>query len=251
MVALLAIPSRPLARTGRTRILADIKEGFAFIRHHVCWGTLGMASLWVLLLLGALDVLVPYIVKNDLGGGAGALGLVYACGGIGAIGAAILTGQHGLPRRPITWMLIGWSAACATVTGIALASSAWQAALALLAFQALFTVSEIIWITLLQRLVPTQLLGRVRSLQECANLKTPSTSDPTQRPTPRSRQLPALVGCATVSNAVAATLEASHHSLRCCQLTRLDSASIWARSAAARSSACVTLDGRLERHRLR
>jgi hypothetical protein len=31
-------------------------------------------------------------------------------------------------------------------------------------FDALLTFSEIVWITLLQRLVPTQLLGRVRSL---------------------------------------------------------------------------------------
>jgi MFS family permease len=166
VAALLAIPSRPVARRGeRTAILVDIREGFRYIRRHTwIWGTLAMATVWVLLLLGPLDVLVPYIVKNDLGGSASALGLIYACGGIGAIAAALITGQRGLPARPITRMLLGWGLGCATITGIALATSAWQAALAFLAFQALLTYAEIIWITLLQRYVPTYLLGRVRSL---------------------------------------------------------------------------------------
>lgn len=162
---LLAIPSRPHARGEPTALLAEIREGFAFIRRHVwIWGTLGMATVWVLLIMGPLDVLVPYIVKNDLGGSARDLGLVFASGGVGAIAAAAVTGQRGLPARPLTWMLAGWGLACATIAGVALAASSWQAAVALLAFQALLTVSEIIWITLLQRFVPGRLLGRVRSL---------------------------------------------------------------------------------------
>ncbi|HST25227.1 MAG TPA: MFS transporter [Gaiellaceae bacterium] len=162
---LLLIPSRPVVRSEGTKILEDIREGFAFIRRRMwIWGTLGMATVWVVVLLGPLDVLVPYIVKNDLGGGAGSLGLVYACGGIGAIVAAAVTGQLGLPRRPVTWMLLGWSSGCATVTGIAASQSAWQAAVAFLGFNVLLTFSEIVWITLLQRFVPKELLGRVRSL---------------------------------------------------------------------------------------
>src|SRR5581483_10596853 len=162
---LLAIPSRPHARGEPTALLTEIREGFAFIRRHVwIWGTLGMATIWVLLIMGPLDVLVPYIVKNDLGGSARDLGLVFASGGVGAIAAAAVTGQRGLPARPLTWMLAGWGLACATIAGVALAASSWQAAVALLAFQALLTVSEIIWITLLQRFVPGRLLGRVRSL---------------------------------------------------------------------------------------
>jgi DHA3 family tetracycline resistance protein-like MFS transporter len=137
VVTLLLIPSRPIARTGGTKIVADIREGFSFIRRHVwIWGTLAMATVWVVVLLGPVDVLVPYIVKNDLGGGAGALGLVYACGGIGAIAAAAWTGQAGLPRQPVTRMLLGWSLACASVTGVALATSTWHAAVAMVAFNA-------------------------------------------------------------------------------------------------------------------
>ncbi len=165
VAALLAISSRPIVRGASTALLADVREGFAFIRRHVwIWGTLAMATLWVLLIWGPLDVLVPYLVKNDLHGSAGDLGLIFAAGGVGAIGAALLTGQLGLPKRPITWMLVGWSLGCAAVSGIGLAVASWQAALAMLAFQALLTMADIIWITLLQRLVPAGLLGRVRSL---------------------------------------------------------------------------------------
>ena len=165
VAALLVIPARPPVQEQASRLLTDIKEGFDFIRRHVwIWGTLGMATVWVLLLMGPVNVLVPYVVKNHLGGGSRVLGLVYACGGIGGVGAAVATGQLGLPRRPVTRMLLGWSLACAAVAGVALATRAWQAALAMLAFEALLTFSEIIWMTLLQRFVPGRLLGRVRSL---------------------------------------------------------------------------------------
>jgi hypothetical protein len=98
VVALLAISSRPLPRKSvRSGLVDDLREGFAYVRTKTwIWGTLLMATLGVLLVLGPFDVLVPYIVKNDLGGGAAALGIVYATGGLGAICAAILTGQLGL-----------------------------------------------------------------------------------------------------------------------------------------------------------
>lgn len=166
VVTLLAIPSRPLPREGaRSGFLADVREGFAYVRTQtwIC-GTLLMAMVWVLLVLGPFDVLVPFVVKNELGGGATALGLVYAAGGVGAIGAALATGQRGLPARPVTWMILGWATGCASLAGVGVATANWQAGLVLVAFNALITFSEVVWITLLQTLVPGALLGRVRSL---------------------------------------------------------------------------------------
>jgi DHA3 family tetracycline resistance protein-like MFS transporter len=166
VLTLLAIASRPRPREHvRTGILADLREGFAYVRTQTwIWGTLLMATIWLLLVVGPFEVLVPFIVKNDLGGGAKALGLLFAAGGLGAIVAAIATGQRGLPRRPVTWMILGWGSGCAVLAGVGLATATWQAALAMVACEGLITVGEIIWITLLQTLVPAALLGRVRSL---------------------------------------------------------------------------------------
>lgn len=166
VLTLLAIASRPKPRQDvRTGIVADLREGFAYVRTQTwIWGTLLMATVWVLLVIGPFDVLVPYVVKNDLGGGAAALGFVYAAGGVGAIGAAIATGQRGLPRRPVTWMILAWAAGCAALAGVGLAAASWQAGLALFVHSALITFGEIVWITLLMTLVPSALMGRVRSV---------------------------------------------------------------------------------------
>jgi MFS family permease len=89
--------------------LHDIAEGFRFVRAHVwLWGTLVSAALGLLLFVGPYEVLVPYIVKNELAGGADDLGFVFAAGGVGAVLAALVTGQRGLPRRHITFMYLTW-----------------------------------------------------------------------------------------------------------------------------------------------
>jgi DHA3 family tetracycline resistance protein-like MFS transporter len=146
-------------------MLAELRAGFAFVRGQTwIWGTLVVATVWVLAIVGPFEVLVPYVVKNDLHAGAREFGAVFAAGGIGAIVAALGMGRFGLPRRNVTFMLGGWGLGCAVVVGIALATASWQAALAMAASEAMFTVGEIIWITLLQALVPGELLGRVRSI---------------------------------------------------------------------------------------
>ncbi len=68
------------------------------------WGTLLSAAIAYLAFLGPTEVLLPYVVKNELHGSAGDLGLVFAAGGIGAIGAALFMGQRGQPRRDVTFM---------------------------------------------------------------------------------------------------------------------------------------------------
>jgi DHA3 family tetracycline resistance protein-like MFS transporter len=104
------------------------------------------------------------VLKNELGAGAREFGLVFAAGGVGAIAAALAMGHRGLPRRNVTTMLLAWAAGCAAVIGIGVAAASWQAGLAMAVCESLFTAGEIIWITLLQSLVPGELLGRVRSI---------------------------------------------------------------------------------------
>ena len=104
------------------------------------------------------------MVKNDLHASAGALGLVFAAGGLGAVGAAIVMAQRREPRRNITFMYATWTLATLAVAGYGLATSAWQLMIACLAFNALETAGTIVWATLKQRHVPASMLGRVSSL---------------------------------------------------------------------------------------
>jgi predicted MFS family arabinose efflux permease len=164
--AILLMRSRPKPADGARRTIArDVKEGFAFVRSQTwLWATLIAVTIAMLFFLGPVYVLMPYIVKNSLGGGADGLGLVFAAGGAGAILASLVLGQRSLPRRPITALYVAWALSAFALIGYALATTLWQAMLVSFVSVAALTTGGIIWSTVLQRLVPGGMLGRVSSI---------------------------------------------------------------------------------------
>jgi MFS family permease len=166
--ALLAMSprARVAVRAGAGATVAgDIATGLRYIRRHVwLWATFASAAIAYLLFMGPAEVLLPYLVKNELHGSAADLGIVFAAGGIGSVGCAVVLGQRGLPRRDITFMYLTWTLATFAVAGYGLATAVWQLMLASLAFNALETAGTIVWATAKQRNVPGALLGRVSSL---------------------------------------------------------------------------------------
>ena len=166
--ALAILAMRPLGRPregGAESGFAALVAGLRFVRRRVwLWGTLLSAALAYLAFLGPTEVLLPYVVKNDLHGSARALGLVFAAGGVGAVGAALAMGQRGHPRRDVTFIYVVWTLATLAVAGYGFASATWQLGLACLLFNALEAAGTIVWATLKQRHVPASMLGRVSSL---------------------------------------------------------------------------------------
>ena len=143
----------------------EIGAGLRYVRSHAwLWATLVSAAIAYLLFMGPTEVLLPFVVKNKLSDGAGALGLVFAAGGLGSLLCAIVIGQRGLPRRALTFMYICWTLATLAVAGYGLSSQLWGLMVASVAFNSLETAGTIAWATTKQRLVPTELLGRVSSL---------------------------------------------------------------------------------------
>ena len=145
--------------------VAALSDGWRFVRGNVwLWGTLLSAAVAYLAFLGPTETLVPYMVKNILHGSPSDLGLVFAAGGIGAVAAAFVVGQRGQPRRDITWMYLCWTIATLAVVGYGLASTIPQLMLACLLFNALEAAGTIMWSTIKQRHTPSNLLGRISSL---------------------------------------------------------------------------------------
>jgi MFS family permease len=164
-VAVLLLRPRRHGSAEQSSHAAAVREGLAFIRRRVwLWGTLVAAAGAYLVFLGPSEVLLPYMVKNELHASAGELGLVFAAGGLGAIGAAIWMGQRGHPRRDVTVMYLTWTLATLAIAGYGLATAAWQLMAACLVFNALETAGTIVWATVKQRHVPAGMLGRVSSL---------------------------------------------------------------------------------------
>ena len=144
--------------------LREIREGYTYVRSHVwLWGTFVAASFAYLLFMGPTEVLLPFVVRNDLGGSAGDLGMVFAVGGIGAVAASLVMGQRGQPRRHMTFVYTTWAVATFAVAGYGLATLPWHLMAACFVFNALESAGTIVWSTTKHRLVPPALLGRVSS----------------------------------------------------------------------------------------
>jgi Transmembrane secretion effector len=109
--------------------------------------------------------LLPFLIKEEMGGTANDLGTVYAMGGLGAISAAMVMAHWGTPRRNMSFMYISWSIGTLCIAGYGLAQFPWEVMLACFAFNALETAGLVVWITTRQALVPARLQGRVSSLQ--------------------------------------------------------------------------------------
>jgi MFS-type transporter involved in bile tolerance (Atg22 family) len=164
----LAITARPrpaVTDHGVRQTLREVREGLAFVRATPwIWATLVSAMLSLLVFVGPQEVLLPFLVKNRLGLRADALGGIFAVGGVGAILMAITVGQLGQPRLRMTAMFASWSIGVLLIAGFGLMTALWQAMLLSALGAALFELGQIIWTTLLQQLVPRELLGRVSSL---------------------------------------------------------------------------------------
>jgi MFS family permease len=148
-----------------TSTAREVKEGWSYVRRHVwLWGTFASAGVAYLLFMGPAEVLLPFVVKHELGGSGLQLGLVFGAGGLGAVACAAAMARSGLPSKRIGFIYVVWTLATLAVAGYGLANAIWQLMLASLAFNLLETAGTIVWATMKQRLVPAALLGRVSSL---------------------------------------------------------------------------------------
>jgi DHA3 family tetracycline resistance protein-like MFS transporter len=143
----------------------EIFDGIAYVRSRTwLWVTLAALTGSIMFFLGPVYVLMPYVVKNSLDGGAQGLGLVFAAGGVGAVTAALLRGQLGLPRRPLLVVYAAWAACAFSLVGYALVDAVWEAMAVSFFSVGCLTTGGIVWTTVLQQSVPARMIGRVSSL---------------------------------------------------------------------------------------
>jgi MFS family permease len=156
-----SIPARRSADTSE----GALREGFAFVRSQPwLWATLIAASLSLLFFLGPLEVLLPFVIRNDLDGGAGAYGAVLAAAGAGSVLMSLIVSQRGPPRRYLTFAYATWTFSTVAFIGYAFGTALWQFMAFAVVFGALETAGMVVWGTLMSSRVPPDLRGRVHSL---------------------------------------------------------------------------------------
>jgi MFS family permease len=163
-IAALRVRSHPGAQ-GERSVRRELREGMSFVRGQPwMWATLVAASLSILFFLGPLEVLLPYVVRNDLDAGPGSFGAIMAASGAGAVLASLVLSQRGLPRRYLTLLYVAWSVGTLPLVGYSLGTEVWQLMALAAVFGACITSGSVVWGTLMQARVPPELRGRVHSL---------------------------------------------------------------------------------------
>ncbi|MDX2026708.1 MFS transporter [Microcella sp.] len=155
-----AEPSHPLVA-----VWVDVRDGVRYMfRTRWLLATLLYSALLVLAIMGPIEVLLPFAVRDQTGGGAGAFALALAAFGVGGALGSLAVASMRLPRRYLTLMIAAWGVGCAPLAIIGLTDQLWLMIVALFTCGVLFSGATVIWGTLLQRRVPPEMLGRVSSL---------------------------------------------------------------------------------------
>jgi MFS family permease len=162
-VAAMNIRALPAEHAKSMRL--EIREGLAYVRREPwLWATLVGASVSLLFFLGPIEVLLPFVLRNELGAGAGGFGAVLAATGIGAVAMSLLLSHTGVPRRYLTFMYVTWGVATLPFLVYAFGTALWQFLVIALFEGAFMAAVGVVWGTLMSTRVPAELRGRVHSL---------------------------------------------------------------------------------------
>ncbi len=108
--------------------------------------------------------LLPLLVRDVLHGSTLSLGLVFAAGGAAGVIASLVVARMGSPRRRVIAVWTAYAAGGLAIGGMAFARSAWVVGLLSGTEISLFVSGDVLWVAMMQELVPREVLGRVSSL---------------------------------------------------------------------------------------
>ncbi len=113
-------------KSDKQTIFGDLREGWSYVRR-TRWllASLLFGTVFVLLILGPLEVLLPFAVKDQLGGGPSDFGLVLAAFGIGGAAGALLISSRSLPRRYLTVLTLLWGFGSLPIVVLGFARELW------------------------------------------------------------------------------------------------------------------------------
>jgi len=114
--------------------------------------------------MAPLSVLLPLFVRQTLHASALSLGMVFAAGGATGVIASLIVARVGSPRRFVSVLWIAYG-----LSGVAIATLAFAPNVVVTIFitaveVGLMIYGDVLWFTMMQKLVPKDVLGRVSSL---------------------------------------------------------------------------------------
>ncbi len=158
-------PASTSAPADRTTVRDDLRAGVKYVAgtRWLLW-TLIFGSSLALVIQGPIEVLLPFLAREQFDDPEAAFGLMLAAYGIGGAIGSLVVASLRLPRRYLTFMILCWGGGTLplVVIGVGDGLAVMMAALSIVG--AATGAGIVVWGTLLQRLVPTDMIGRVASL---------------------------------------------------------------------------------------
>ncbi len=149
----------------RTNVWGDLTAGVRYVVHTrwLLW-TLLFGSSLALVIQGPIEVLLPFLARDRFEDPEAAFGFLLAAFGIGGAVGSLVVSTLKLPRRYLTFMIACWGGGALPLILIGVANNLVLMLGALFIVGAATGAGVVIWGTLLQRLVPPEMIGRVASL---------------------------------------------------------------------------------------
>jgi MFS family permease len=146
-------------------VFHDLREAIVFtVRTPWLLWTLLYATLWVLVVVGPEEVLLPFLIRERIGEDPRLFGFLLAVYGAGGVLGSIFVSSRKLPRRYLTTMNLVWGISTLPFIIVGFTDQYWLLMASLFVVGFGFSYGNVIWGTLLQRRVPRHMLGRISSL---------------------------------------------------------------------------------------
>lgn len=171
LLGLLSLVSGENEQRDSSNVIRDMHEGIGAVRASPwLWITITMAAFANITLAGPFSVATPFLIKDHLHADVGSLGLVYSFFSLGSVLAAIWLGSRLRLRRRGVFTYGVWLVSALMLVAIGLSPSVTGVVAAAFICGMTLSIGNLIWINTIQELVPSQLLGRVSSIDQLGSL---------------------------------------------------------------------------------
>lgn len=165
LLPIMNVGRRQIEMAEKSSLVNDLKDGLkAVAGSSWLWITIVVASLLNVTQGGPYMVGLPFLVKDRLHADAGSLGLVYSMFAVGSVIATIVIGRFGTMRRRGVIAYIALIVSGVMTLALGISGSLTSAFIYSLILGASIAIFTLIWVNLLQDLIPRELLGRVVSI---------------------------------------------------------------------------------------
>ncbi|MDQ2922281.1 MAG: MFS transporter [Acidobacteriota bacterium] len=164
VIGLLLINSKPQARKPAQQLRAGVAEAFNFVRNTGPVGAL-LVLLGLISFMGLrYEILMPVYVKEMLHGGPTEFGLLMGASGIGAILGSLILATFGNVRTLGDWVGLAAAGFGGSLVLLSMSHSFWTSLAAMLLIGFTMVTQLDASNTLVQRIVPDELRGRVMAI---------------------------------------------------------------------------------------